>query len=34
MQIKYDINAANFMIREHAVFVFSNTVFGLKVVKM
>ena len=30
MQIKYDINTPNFMIREHAVCVFSNTIFGLK----
>ena len=34
MQIKYTINVVDFMIREHVVFVLSNTVFGLKVVKM
>jgi hypothetical protein len=32
MQIKYDINALNFMNREHAICVFSNTIFRLKVV--
>jgi hypothetical protein len=30
MQIKYDINTPNFMIRKHAIFVFSNTIFGFK----
>jgi hypothetical protein len=33
MQIKYDINVPDFIIRERAVCVFSNTIFGLKVVK-
>ena len=34
MQIKYDINAQDFMIREHAIYVFSNMNFGFKVMKM
>ena len=34
MQIKYDINAPDFMIGEHIFCVFSNTNFGFKVVKM
>ncbi len=33
MQIKYDINAQNFMIREHALCALSNMIFGLKVIK-
>jgi hypothetical protein len=33
MQIKYDINAPDFMIGEHVVCVFSNKNFGFKVVK-
>jgi hypothetical protein len=33
MQIKYNINTPNFMIGEHAVCIFSNTNFGLKVDK-
>ena len=33
IQIKYNINAQNFMIVEHAVYVFSNMNFGFKVVK-
>ena len=33
MKIKYDIYALDLMIREHAVYVFSNTIFGFKVVK-
>jgi hypothetical protein len=31
--MKYDINASDFMIREHTVCVFSNMNFGFKVVK-
>ncbi len=33
MKIKYDIYALDLMIREHVVCVFSNTIFGFKVVK-
>ena len=33
LRTKYDINAPNFMSREHAFCVSSNTIFGLKVIK-
>jgi hypothetical protein len=33
MQIKYDINAPDFMIIEHDICVSSNTIFEFKVVK-
>ena len=33
MKIKYDINAPDFMIRENAVYVFSNIIFEFKVMK-
>ena len=32
MQIKYDINAPNFIIGEHAICGFPNTDFGFKVI--
>jgi hypothetical protein len=34
MQTKYDINAQDFMIREHVICVSLNTIVGLKTVKM
>ena len=33
MQTKYDINAQDFMSREHAICVSPNTIFGFKVNK-
>ena len=34
LQIKYDINALDFMIKEHAICIVLNTIFWLTVVKM